>query len=229
MNQDTSGVQISEALDSILDELPKFREYLVKDITAAAENGDYNAVTELTGCLKRADILKEEMERFQAEWESIFNTSNIRDNQSRLAATETPSPLLVHPLSVNPSQESTSTVNADGSRIRRSVASKLPHGVKTPNGDFEQPILETLVEMGGAGKTRDVLNSVERKMRHRLNSYDYAAIPSKKNIPRWQESAEWCRNSMVHKSGYLSSKSRWGVWEITDSGRSYLRRLQQKP
>ena len=73
MDNDTNNVQVPEAFDSILNRLPQFRGDLVKELIVAAESGDYNAVAELTGRLKRADALKIDLERLQDEWQSVFN------------------------------------------------------------------------------------------------------------------------------------------------------------
>ena len=73
MDNDANNIQVPEAFDSILNRLPQFRGDLVKELIAAAESGDYNAVAELTGRLKRADALKIDLERLQDEWQSVFN------------------------------------------------------------------------------------------------------------------------------------------------------------
>lgn len=73
MDNDTNNIQVPEAFDSILNRLPQFRGGLVKELIVAAESGDYNAVAELTGRLKRADALKIDLERLQDEWQSVFN------------------------------------------------------------------------------------------------------------------------------------------------------------
>ena len=62
-------------------------------------------------------------------------------------------------------------------------------------------------------------------MRPRLNEYDYAPINSNPNEPRWRNTAQWCRNIMAHRSGYLRADSPQGVWEISERGREYLRQL----
>ena len=46
-------------------------------LTRAAEIGDYDAVSELTARLKRADTLKNEVERLCEEWQAVFNSEAI--------------------------------------------------------------------------------------------------------------------------------------------------------
>ena len=61
MASETNDNQVSAAFDYILNELPKSCFSLVKEMSVAADLGDYDAVTELTERLKRADILKNEL------------------------------------------------------------------------------------------------------------------------------------------------------------------------
>jgi len=98
---------------------------------------------------------------------------------------------------------------------------KLQHGLRTPEDEFRIPILQTLVELGGAAPMNDVLDKVEIRMSHKLNAYDRQTLPSHPTIPRWRNTAQWARAAMV-KEGLLSSNSPRGVWEITDSGKKYL-------
>ena len=46
-------------------------------LARAAGSGDYDAVAELTERLKRADALKNEMERLQEEWQAVFYPETV--------------------------------------------------------------------------------------------------------------------------------------------------------
>lgn len=98
---------------------------------------------------------------------------------------------------------------------------KLKKGLKTKQEDFVMPILEALVEMGGAGKMTGVLERVYEKIKDKLNKYDLEPLPSNPKTIRWKNTAQWSRNEMV-KKGLLSSKSPKGIWEITQKGREFL-------
>jgi len=106
---------------------------------------------------------------------------------------------------------------------RRSKA-KYPRvvskGEKTPCQTFRIPILEALVELGGKGKIDEILEKVERKMKHILKSVDYEKLPSGEQV-RWQNTAQWERYNMV-QDGLLRSDSPKGIWEITEKGRKFL-------
>ena len=98
---------------------------------------------------------------------------------------------------------------------------RLQRGVRTPEEAFRLPILQALAKMGGAVKVRDVLVQVERLMRNRLSTADYQHLPSTPNTPRWSNTAQWARNSMVQE-GLLRNDSPRGTWEISETGKAQL-------
>lgn len=106
-------------------------------------------------------------------------------------------------------------------RQKRSRLKKLKRGLRTSEEEFRIPILQSLVELGGSAPMNEVLNKVEKLMTYRLNLYDRQPLPSDPTLPRWRNTAQWARMSMV-KEGLLSSASPRGVWEITDNGRKLL-------
>lgn len=99
---------------------------------------------------------------------------------------------------------------------------KRKKGEVTPHFAFYQAILESLVEMGGSGKTRDVLDRVGEKMKDQLKPLDYGFLPSDGKSIRWRNSAQWARNTMVNEDGRMK-KTKTGVWEISDEGRKWLK------
>lgn len=72
---------------------------------------------------------------------------------------------------------------------------------------------------------KEVLDKVYEKMKNVLNVYDKEPLNS--GYIRWQNTAQWARNTMVN-DGLLSSKSGRGVWEITDKGKKCLEKLKIK-
>ena len=81
MAEEMSGDYMPEVFGNVLSEFAKGREDLVQALTRAAEIGDYDAVAELTERLKRADALKDEVERLQEEWQAVF-PSEVIDAES---------------------------------------------------------------------------------------------------------------------------------------------------
>ena len=99
---------------------------------------------------------------------------------------------------------------------------KQKSGEITGHMDYCRPILEVLVEIGGKGKTKDVLDDVGRKMKSILKPKDYEAHKSDSHQIRWRNTAQWARNYMVNEDGRMKKGSPNGVWEISDKGRAWL-------
>ena len=71
---------------------------------------------------------------------------------------------------------------------------RLHRGEGIPMKDFKVPILEILYQLGGSGRSNQVLELVERRMRHRLEDIDYQSVPSGGEI-RWHKKANWAPQS----------------------------------
>lgn len=99
---------------------------------------------------------------------------------------------------------------------------KKRKGQVTPHHAYFRPLLEVLVEMGGSGKTKTVLDRLGEKMRKTLKPVDYEPHKSGSHSIRWRNSAQWARNTMVNEDGRMKKSSPRGVWEISDKGRKWL-------
>ena len=115
-------------------------------------------------------------------------------------------------------------VDAETTAARRDLG-RLKRGMRTPEDAFRRPILQVLAERGGKGPIREVLEQVEKMMQGTLQKADYETLPSTPTTPRWYNTAQWARNSMV-KEGLLHDDSRRGIWEISEDGLAYLARHQ---
>jgi len=98
---------------------------------------------------------------------------------------------------------------------------RLGRGLRTREEAYFKPILQTLVELGGSAKMGDTLVRVEKRMKGTLKDVDYDPLASDPEMPRWRNTAQWARNSMV-KTGLLKADSPRGIWEISDDGRRVL-------
>ncbi len=105
---------------------------------------------------------------------------------------------------------------------KKSITSRLGRGLRTPQDAFRQPILETLNEMGGSAPVAKALERIEDKMKSVLNDYDRQFLPSQPKMQRWNNNAQWCRNTLVQE-GLLKSDSPRGVWEISEKGMNALK------
>ena len=96
-------------------------------------------------------------------------------------------------------------------------------GEITPHTDFCPYLLEVLVEMGGGGKTREVIDAVGKKMQGILKPRDFDHHESSGKQIRWRNTCQWARNLMVNEDGRMKKGSPNGTWEISDKGRKWLR------
>lgn len=99
-------------------------------------------------------------------------------------------------------------------------------GEITSQPEYALPILESLIETGGRGKTSKILDRVFQKMRSKLKPRDLEKIPSGTEA-RWRNQARWERYTLKRK-GYLKKDSPTGIWEITDKGRDLYQNLKGK-
>ena len=99
---------------------------------------------------------------------------------------------------------------------------KSRKGDTTPHTAFCIPILETLIEMGGGGKTGKVLDRVGEKMKDTLKPKDFERLTSQGKPIRWRINAQWARNTMANEDGRMKNDSRNGYWEISDKGRAWM-------
>lgn len=106
-------------------------------------------------------------------------------------------------------------------RTDRQNLGRLQRGVRTREGTYYKPILQTLDEMGGSGRVKDVLDRVGEIMKSVLKDVDYEPLASSPDNLRWRNAAQWARNSMVNES-LLKKDSPRGVWEISDKGKQFL-------
>ncbi|MCL5942629.1 MAG: winged helix-turn-helix domain-containing protein [Actinobacteria bacterium] len=101
---------------------------------------------------------------------------------------------------------------------KKQSAVKLRRGLRTAEDAFREPLLATLVELGGSAPVGEVLDRIEKKMKGVLNEYDYQPLASNPNSVRWRNTAQWCRNTLV-REGLMKSDSPHGIWEISDLGK----------
>lgn len=99
---------------------------------------------------------------------------------------------------------------------------KRKKGEITPQDDYIPYLLEALVELGGSGKTKEVIDLVGEKMKKLLKPVDYEAHKSDSKSIRWRNSIQWARNTLVNDWGFME-KSKHGIWLISEKGREWLK------
>jgi hypothetical protein len=105
---------------------------------------------------------------------------------------------------------------------------RLPAGEPTQEEDYCIPILQALVEFGGGTEMDTLLEQVGEIMRGTLREVDYEPLPSKPDERRWWNKAQWARQTMVHKKGWMRADSRTAHWEIGDASRHIVQEAQGK-
>ena len=93
---------------------------------------------------------------------------------------------------------------------------RLPKGIRLPIGEYLNPVLEALYELGGRARVNEVLNVVEGKLRPILPAIDYEPLPSGGDI-RWRNRAQWARKRLI-TDGLLKADAERGFWELSARG-----------
>lgn len=109
-------------------------------------------------------------------------------------------------------------------RRKQSSQARTPkraaRGTLLPQADYELPLLESLVELGGSGPASEVIDLVGTRLDGRLTSADRSTLAS--GEVRWRNRVQFVRIGLV-KEGLIARESPRGIWEITNSGRERLR------
>ena len=121
-------------------------------------------------------------------------------------------------------EEVLALLNAEeGVKIER-TSRRRESNITKPNA-YRLPILESLAEMGGKGRARDVKERVYEKVKDVLTKDDKDYLPT--GVIRWENNVQWERLRLV-KEGFLRKDSPQGIWELTEEGWRYLREMKKK-
>lgn len=112
---------------------------------------------------------------------------------------------------------SSSLTEAEGGSVARPRRSgrALP-GTILGQGEYRQPILDTLAGMGGEGVVAQILDAVYEKVKDRLTPLDHELVPSGADV-RWRIQAMFQRKKMI-LDGLLDSTARSGIWRLAQGG-----------
>ena len=100
---------------------------------------------------------------------------------------------------------------------------KARKGTITSHKDFYVPLLQALVDLGGKGKTQQVVDRVGKLMAGKLKPKDFETLSSSSETIRWRNKVMWTRNTLVNELGYMKNDSPFGIWEISEKGRTWLK------
>lgn len=111
---------------------------------------------------------------------------------------------------------------APGKPEKPDKTGRKPKGAATPQKNYRLPILRALAELGGQGKTAEVLDRVYQQVKHLLKGEDMEPV---NDDPRhgesvWRNRARW-EVASLKEEGLVQSGS-YGSWVLTEAGRRYL-------
>lgn len=102
----------------------------------------------------------------------------------------------------------------------KGLVGEARRGNATPQTAFRLPILQALLELGGQGRTAEVLERVYAKVRHILKEVDLEpARTDRAYEPLWRNRARW-EAARLKREGLLAMGE--GLWALTDKGQAYL-------
>jgi hypothetical protein len=117
---------------------------------------------------------------------------------------------------------STSKRSTPRGRRPRSTArerTRAPKGSILPESEYEIPLLQSLIELGGSATASEVVNTLAPKLEDRLTDLDTVPLPSGR--VRWHNRAQFTRLNLV-RGGDLLGNSPRGVWAISEQGRARI-------
>jgi restriction system protein len=88
-------------------------------------------------------------------------------------------------------------------------------------------VLRAFEDLGGSATKQEVCRWVLPKMEPEFGPRDREPVRNSPELT-WQNEVAWARKDLVGR-GLLKSGSPRGVWEITDSGREWLRSHRNPP
>jgi restriction system protein len=182
---------VNAAFDMLMEEMTREVGVVKNAGHSAIDADDFDEATRLAARAKAMDEFRGKADALRAEWNA--------------AAVVLP----VKPLRVPAKGQQ----NPSGKRMAA--------GLLTPFEAYYNPILRSLVQVGGCARCSTILDMVEKSMKDELNEYDYMRRPKRPDSIQWNYRCQWARSNLMGQ-GYIKRDSPRGIWEISDAGREYL-------
>jgi Mrr N-terminal domain len=119
--------------------------------------------------------------------------------------------------SQNRSQSGKRTGRAARARGQKRV--RVPAGSILPEEDYELPLLRSLVEAGGSGSSKQVVELVGERLANKLTELDKEALAS--GGIRWQNRIQFVRLKLIER-GLMEREAPRGIWAISEDGRRFV-------
>lgn len=110
-------------------------------------------------------------------------------------------------------------------RGRPQKRTRAPSGSLLSEDEYVAPILQALVERGGAVPAREVVEAVGSLLKPKLTALDQERLRS--GSVRWQSRVQFVRLRLVEQ-GLLAKDSPRGMWSVTEKGRARLAEEDQR-
>ena len=117
--------------------------------------------------------------------------------------------------------EAANTGVEDRQRRRRRPRGELLH-----RDSYTCPILATLLNMGGEGATRQVIDQVGNILKDQFKPGDLELQPSGSDIT-WHNRIQW-QYQFLKRNGFLDTDAPRGIWRLTAKGRELAERCEQE-
>ncbi|MGO9621437.1 MAG: winged helix-turn-helix domain-containing protein [Desulfobaccales bacterium] len=85
-------------------------------------------------------------------------------------------------------------------------------------------IISSLEALGGNADAQTVISQISKVFGHEFSNKDQETLPSGET--RWVKNVNWARYDMV-KGGLLNADAPYGIWELTEKGKSYYNNSPQ--
>lgn len=120
---------------------------------------------------------------------------------------------------VKASNASKGTKRPRPSAPRKSAAKskRAPRGSLLPQQDYEDPLLRSLMELGGRAPTSEVVERTGAYLHDKLTPADREVLDS--GDVRWKNRVQFVRLGLI-KEGLIAKDSPRGIWEITAAGQA---------
>ena len=102
----------------------------------------------------------------------------------------------------------------------RKALQPQPTDKPLPQSRYALPILMALEQLGGYGRTNEVLGRIRQLMADELQSID---LSRRSDGQVYLENRAQAMRSELVSRGLMKDDSQWGIWEISEAGRDYLR------
>ena len=195
MSEDSVGA----AYEILLEELSTYLAEVTQTMQRTVQNKDFEATQRLAEQARHVKAMQEQVTVLFQQWRQILHGTRGRGAKFKLSRDRR----LMR-------------------GVRRRVTPRIQQGLAIPWQGYKRPLLEALVNLGGAAPPDRVLQRVQEAMKERFNERDLETL-SVAGQPRWVKNVHWCRYFLV-RQGLLNPHAPRGIWEITELGRKALER-----